>query len=209
MNAPLLRKRRRERQTNTGEENYHRDDDVQPDRELVSRVPRAITECSVSLALRPWTLCDNGRLIGWDMCFANEKMLVSSFVSRLSTDRSPWGMVQVATEFNYQRGRTDIIAYTADESVIAVEAKLVDWRTALHQAFRNRCFANRSYVLLPKDTAMRAHRFVAEFDRRQVGICYLGDTEIVVLHSVAQSVPLEPWLSRRAKLHIEAAGAGA
>jgi hypothetical protein len=144
-----------------------------------------------------------------DMCFANEQTLVKSFVSRLSTDRSPWGTVQVATEFYYQRGRTDIVAYTADESLIAVEAKLEDWRTALHQAFRNRCFAHRSYVLLPKDTALRAHRYAGEFDRRQVGICYLENTDIVVLHPAAECDPFEPWLSLRAKLHIEAAGASA
>jgi hypothetical protein len=143
------------------------------------------------------------------MFFANEQTLVTLFVSRLSADRSPWGTVQVATEFYYQRGRTDIVAYAADESLIAVEAKLEDWHTALHQAFRNRCFAHRSYVLLPKTIALRAHRYAGEFDRRQVGICYLEAREIVVLHPSIRSEPLEPWLSSRAKLHIEATGAGA
>ena len=139
------------------------------------------------------------------MCFASEKSLVNSFLSHLGADRSPWCAVRVATEFDYQRGRTDVVARTDDDSVIAVEAKLGDWRTALHQAFRNRCFANRSYVLLPKDAALRAHRYAGEFDRRHVGICYLGDTEIVVLHSAKECDPIEPWLARRAKLHIEAA----
>lgn len=143
-----------------------------------------------------------------DMGFANEQTLVTSFVSRMSADESPWGAVQVATEFYYQRGRTDIVAYTAEKSVIAVEAKLDDWRAALHQAFRNRCFAHQSYVLLPKNTALRAHRYAGEFDRRQVGICYLENAGgIVVLHPVRDSDPFEPWLSLRAKLHIEAAGA--
>jgi hypothetical protein len=153
-------------------------------------------------------LCET--MVAWselDMCFANEKLLVESFVSQLGTDRSPWGTVQVATEFNYQRGRTDVVAYTAEESVIAVEAKLEDWRTALHQAFRNRCFAHQSYVLMPKNAALRAHRYSAEFERRKVGICYLESSSIVLLHSAAKSEPIEPWLSLRAKLFIEAAGA--
>ena len=141
------------------------------------------------------------------MCYENEQTLVTLFVSRLSADASPWGTVQVATEFYYQRGRTDIVVYTANDCVIAVEAKLQDWRAALHQAFRNRCFAHQSYVLLPKNTALRAHRYAGEFDRRQVGICYLEDGGIVVLHPAPDSDPLEPWLSVRAKLHIEAAGA--
>ena|ERR1019366_5501835 len=139
------------------------------------------------------------------MCFESEKALVSSFLAHLSTHLSPWGIVRVATEFDYQRGRTDVVAHTADDSVIAVEAKLGDWRTALHQAFRNRCFANRSYVLLPKGIALRAHRYAGEFDRRYVGICYLEDTDIVVLHSAKECAPVEPWLARRARMHIEAA----
>jgi hypothetical protein len=141
------------------------------------------------------------------MSFANEQTLVTSFVSRLSGEGSPWGPVQVATEFYYQRGRADVIASTREDSVIAVEAKLHDWRSALHQAFRNRCFAHRSYVLLPKYTAVRAHRYAGEFERRQVGICYLEEEGIVVLHPVQDSDPFERWLSERAKLHIEAAGA--
>jgi len=142
-------------------------------------------------------------------CFENEKTLVALFLCHLSADGSPWGTVQVATEFYYQRGRTDIIAYTADECVIAIEAKLEDWRSALHQAFRNRCFAHQSYVLLPKSTALRAHRYAGEFDRRQVGICYLEPGNIVVLHPSSDSAPLEPWLALRAKLHIEASGVSA
>jgi hypothetical protein len=139
------------------------------------------------------------------MCFASERALVDSFLSHLNSYLSPWGIVRVATEFDYRRGRTDVVAHTIDDSVIAVEAKLGDWRTALHQAFRNRCFANRSYVLLPKDTALRAHRYVGEFDRRSVGICYLGDTDIVVLHGAEECDPVEPWLAHRARLHIDAA----
>lgn len=133
-----------------------------------------------------------------------EQALVSSFIHHMRTDRSPWGDVHVATEFDYRRGRTDIVAYTADASVIAIEAKLRDWRGALHQAFRNRCFAHQSYVLLPKDIALRAHQYLAEFDRRRVGICYLDGEQIVVLHPAEGADPIEPWLSLRAKDHIDA-----
>ncbi len=141
------------------------------------------------------------------MTFADEKTLVATFVAHLSANASPWGTVQAATEFYYQRGRTDVIACTSDGCIIAVEAKLEDWRIALHQAFRNRCFAHRSYVLLPKSTALRAHRYTAEFNRRQVGICYLNDDEIVLLHDAEKGEPLEPWLSVQAKSHIRSAGA--
>lgn len=143
------------------------------------------------------------------MVFPNEQTLVALFVSRLSAGRSPLGAVQVATEFYYQRGRTDIVACTAEKTLIAVEAKLENWRGALQQAFRNRCFAHRSYVLMPKNAALRAHRYAAEFDRRQVGICYLEGVEIVVLHPSVEADPIEPWLSLKAQLHIAATGANA
>lgn len=141
------------------------------------------------------------------MGFANEQGLVTAFISRLNEEGSPWGAVQFATEFYYQRGRTDVIACTTEDFVIAIEAKLADWRSALHQAFRNRCFAHRSYVLLPKNTALRAYRYAGEFDRRRVGICYLEEDRIVILHPATNGDPFEPWLSRRAKLHIDPVGA--
>jgi hypothetical protein len=143
------------------------------------------------------------------MPFASEKTLVDSFVCQLAEGGPPWGPVQVATEFFYQRGRTDVIAYTKDQSVIAIEAKLTDWRAALHQAYRNRCFAHQSYVLLPKETAFRAARYDGEFDRRQVGICYLEGEEIVVLKPAFDGAPIEPWLSQRARRHIDCSGLGA
>ena len=139
------------------------------------------------------------------IAFDNEQALVASFIARLAANASPWGTVYAATEFYYQRGRTDVVACTEDDCVIAIEAKLEDWRTALHQAFRNRCFAHRSYVLLPKPIALRAHLYAAEFDRRQVGICYLDGTDIVLLHDVEGAEPLEPWLSLQAKWHIQSA----
>lgn len=156
------------------------------------------------------TLCETIDVrLDTEMVFPNEQTLVTSFISRLSADGAPWGVVQVATEFYYQRGRTDIVASTPEKTVIAVEAKLQDWRSALQQAFRNRCFAHRSYVLLPKNTAIRAHQYAGEFDRRRVGICYLDAGEIVVLHPSIETDPLEPWLSLRAQMHIEAVRASA
>jgi hypothetical protein len=141
-----------------------------------------------------------------NMVFTNERMLVETFVARLAGKSSPWGRLQLAREFYYQSGRTDVIGRMKDDSLVAVEAKLTDWRTALHQAFRNRCYAEWSYVLLPEKTARLAHRFTGEFDRRQVGICYLAGSKVVVLHSARRSEPLQPWISLRARQHIDSSG---
>lgn len=95
------------------------------------------------------------------------------------------------TEFDYQAGRTDIVARTASGEIIAIEAKITRWRDALHQASRNRCFANRSYVLLSPWAAARAAAVDAEFARRRVGVCVLTCTGLV---EILPSPAGEPWL---------------
>jgi hypothetical protein len=132
------------------------------------------------------------------MIFQSEKNLVDRFVSLLQTDQTPWGKVTFSREFDYSRGRTDVIAVAETNTVIAVEAKLEDWKYALHQAYRNTCFAHHSFVLLPKKTALTAMSFLAEFERRSVGLCYIDEASLVVLHDSPRSAPLEPWLASEA-----------
>ena len=130
--------------------------------------------------------------------FSSEKALVDRFLTSLRRARLPWDCAQVSREFFYHCGRADIVAINAEGQIIAVEAKLKKWRVALHQAYRNTCFANLSYVLLPKSVALHARRFLSEFERRRVGICYLEGDEARVLQEPCAVEPLQPWLSVRA-----------
>lgn len=114
---------------------------------------------------------------------------------------SPWGSVSIKSEFFYQRGKTDVVAVDQTGSVIAFEAKLTKWRDALQQAYRNTCFAHLSYVVLPRKTALIAYRHANAFSRRRVGICYVDESEVVILQDTAEEPPLQPWLSARAKLY--------
>jgi hypothetical protein len=129
------------------------------------------------------------------MTFPSEKKLVDCLLSLLETKATQWGAVHVAPEFFYSRGRTDVVAVDEGETLIAFEAKLKDWKTALHQAYRNTCFAHTSYVVLPKEAALIAFRFVGEFEKRGVGLCYIDDSNLVVLHESLHNQPLEPWLA--------------
>lgn len=140
--------------------------------------------------------------------FTNEKSLVDYFVSSLSSFPSPWGPVDFATEFFYQRGRTDLVALSQDGQLIAFEAKLTKWRVALQQAYRNRCFADLSYVLLPEDSAKSACNHLNEFTSRGVGLCCITEGELEVLHNAPVSEPLQPWLRDQALLHISSEGRG-
>jgi hypothetical protein len=132
------------------------------------------------------------------MRFQTEKMLVDRFLGLLEGSRTPWGAVRVGCEFFYARGRTDVVALDEGDMLIAFEAKLKDWKTALHQAYRNTCFAHSSYVVLPKDAALGAMRFLGEFESRRVGLCYIDGADLVVLQESPFAPPLEPWLASEA-----------
>jgi hypothetical protein len=130
--------------------------------------------------------------------YSSERELVNGFLENLRRDRTPWHCVHVSTEFFYQRGRTDVIVLDIAGNVIAFEAKLNNWRVALQQAYRNTCFANFSYVVLPKSVALLASRSSAEFDRRRVGICYFDGNETHILQEAGAVDPVQPWLCTRA-----------
>lgn len=128
-----------------------------------------------------------------------EKRLTNRFCRVLRGEGSPWGPVQVLKEFDYGRGRTDVIAIHADDTLFAFELKVVKWTLALHQAYRNTCFAHQSYVVLPELTARRALRHGDEFARRSVGLCYITARELVVALPAPQQQPIHPWLTQRVR----------
>ena len=135
--------------------------------------------------------------------FQNEETMVCNFVEYLAQISNLWGKVRVGTEFFYQRGRTDLVAVSDEGNVIAFEAKLNKWKIALHQAYRNRCFADLSYVILPEKQALIASRYEGEFIKRGVGLCYIsGNNKVSIIYDAELSVPLQPWLRDRALLYV-------
>jgi len=130
-------------------------------------------------------------------------MLVDQFVRALGDERTPWGSVAVSCEFFYARGKTDIVALADGEMLIAFEAKLKDWRYALDQAYRNTCFAHKSYVVVPQATALTAFAYIAEFRKRGVGLCYVDNAgELTVLEDSDTSIPIEPWIAMQAASRV-------
>lgn len=135
--------------------------------------------------------------------YQNERALVDGFLTHLGSGDKPWRLSGFTLEFEYGAGRTDVVA--ADESgcIFAFEAKLQGWRNALTQAHRNRCFAHRSYVVLPESTALRALRFQAEFRRRGVGICLVSDAGVFELLRSTAETPCLDWLCKKAQSVIQ------
>lgn len=72
---------------------------------------------------------------GWS--FKTESELVDSFVGALLLGATCWGKVQLVTEWWHPSGATDVLVRTERRGLIAFEAKLSNWRVALHQAYRN------------------------------------------------------------------------
>jgi hypothetical protein len=131
--------------------------------------------------------------------FAYESELVATAIEVMSAGRDQWGVVSFALEFDYRCGRTDIVALSSNGSVIAIEAKLRDWRGALQQAYRNTSFASESYVLMPLASVARALTHAIEFTRRGVGICVIEADGLRVVHPARRhDEPLLPALSQRA-----------
>lgn len=134
------------------------------------------------------------------MPYRSEARLVRDFVRFLSSgDDADLGATHVAREFDYQRGRTDVVALGVRGAVLAFEAKLARWRDALHQAYRNRCFAHRTYVVVPMAVGERLMQHEAEFRRRKVGLCAVRSADdVAVLIESDAGEPWQPWLSEEA-----------
>ena len=135
--------------------------------------------------------------------YHSEAVLVTDLCLTLQSQNTPWKCVSIAREFFYVRGRTDVIALDANGNIIAFEAKLHDWRTALQQAFKNTSFANISYVVLPQDVALRAFQYSYDFHRYSVGLCAILNSGINILIEAPFQEPLQPWLSSLAVEEIE------
>lgn len=131
--------------------------------------------------------------------YTRESTLLEDFMAIIAEpDQSPWGPLNVITEFHYSSGRTDIVGLNTDGDVIAFEGKLTKWWDAMHQAYRNTCFANRTYIVVPEETAYKAILSTSEFLKRSVGICYVCDGVITIIQEAPRVEPLLPNLSGKA-----------
>lgn len=136
-----------------------------------------------------------------------EVELVQDLVRCLATRRSVWGRVVTTQEFDFNSGRTDVLALDRFGELVAFEAKLTRWRDALHQAYRNQAFAHRCYVVLPPTAARLAGSHAREFERRGVGLCsVISPTCVDVIVPAKRELPLQPWLSEIAVAAVERNG---
>jgi hypothetical protein len=72
--------------------------------------------------------------------------------------------------------------------IVAIEAKVTDWRKAISQAARNRIFAHKSFVALPEGVARRVRR-EALFAKLGIGILGVDGDDVRVVKLPRRHLP--------------------
>lgn len=129
--------------------------------------------------------------------FRYEFDLVAAFAGALGAEGSK-NILAFCKEFDYLSGRTDLVGVCKKDMVHAYEAKLTDWKRALHQARRNTCFAHFSYVVMPKIGRIDPKKRL-EFEKCGVGLIVVGSTRPRVAIRAQKQEPFMPWLTNTAK----------
>lgn len=140
--------------------------------------------------------------------FAQEEGLVASFFAYLTGGKTPWSSCGVAREFDYSSGRTDVLSLSETNEILAFEAKLSNWRKALHQAWRNTSFANRAYVVLPRNRSASALSHRREFEALGVGLCLVDHDGVEVAIESEHKEPVILWLHNKARGMLAKNGRG-
>jgi hypothetical protein len=126
-----------------------------------------------------------------------ESDLVSDFINSIHL-LPKHKVVKSFKEFDYQRGRADICALSSSQDLICIEAKLKNWKSAFHQAYKNTSYSHYSYILVPE-------KLVSTFENRQIstrydgiGIISMGDRGLSMIKKAKKNKPIQPWLTKQA-----------
>lgn len=100
----------------------------------------------------------------------------------------PWRTrhpIRCAQEVKSVANRADIVYFEHTKNseigfVVAIETKVYNWKCALQQAYRDKLFADRVYVALPKKFSSAAISQIREFRNASVGLILVeeGNLEI-------------------------------
>lgn len=105
---------------------------------------------------------DFSERIGYSVGYAKE--IVNFYVKSGYVEKLDGAEYRVIREY-------DIVL----DEIIAIEAKLKDWKRALQQAKRYKKFAKQSYVLLDESNISAALKNLDEFEKYNIGLISLSD----------------------------------
>jgi len=140
--------------------------------------------------------------------FVTELDLVDRLAALVEMGAIAWLQPSLVREFDYTSGRTDLLTLTVSDKVVAFEAKLSNWRKAMDQAWRNTSFADKVFVVLPRECARPAIQHQTEFEEAGVGLCVFDGKGIEVAIHSGDHTPVLPWLHRKARVSLGEHGSG-
>jgi hypothetical protein len=119
--------------------------------------------------------------------FATHDLLTTVFRRGLSASLDRLRAARLVQEKSQRYVPRPLSHAFAVRRIIAIEAKVSEWSSALDQAFLNMWFASESYVLLPRRKATKHLRSVAK--SRGIRICCPGDRIVSRTSSLPRARP--------------------
>ncbi|MCU7201192.1 hypothetical protein [Turicibacter sanguinis] len=99
-------------------------------------------------------------------------------------------------------GIPDLIVFNGD--VISIEYKLKNWKQAMKQAFRYKCFSSETYVILDHYYSAPAIKNIDEFKKFNIGLASVDEDRIYFYYRPIVSKPYNNQLYNKAlKMFIE------
>ena len=125
-----------------------------------------------------------------------EDVLVDNLIK--SNFRPPYRRtrsVKYALEVKSIYNRPDIVyfEYTKKSGfnfITAIEAKVKNWQVALKQAYRNKLFADRVYVAMPKKYSQGAINNIREFKNNSVGLIIVEKKKYKIYYNPPKNKPI-------------------
>ncbi|MEP6674180.1 MAG: hypothetical protein ABJA78_03470 [Ferruginibacter sp.] len=105
--------------------------------------------------------------------------------------------IQKLIENSYIQKHDSIIKFCrsyqkATNEVIAIEAKLKNWKRALDQAYRYKWFASQSFVVLDTKNIMPAKKNIQAFQKLNVGLAEINNFGVVkIIYKPLKNVPID------------------
>lgn len=140
--------------------------------------------------------------------YVQEVALVDQLATLVSEGAIEWLRQIQVREFDYSSGRTDLLALSVTDHVVAFEAKLTNWQKAMEQAWRNTSFANEVYVVLPRDFSRPALQHHPAFEDVGVGLCVMDEYAVELVWNSRDHKPVIPWLHQKARASLRENGGG-
>lgn len=106
------------------------------------------------------------------------KLTFSSNKNEVITYLLQEGYLDEVNEEQYKRAYDYTVGFS---EVIAIEAKLKDWKRGLYQAYRYRDFANESYLALYSPYLHRALKNLDEFKKYNVGLIEVTESNLNIV----------------------------